>query len=146
MAVLGDNTVGATLSVGLVGDVKSVSRFAVASSLQFTTGYHYLVNNGTAAQAVRMVVYDDLAGAPGTLLGQSLEQIVQPLDVATPPTITGVLTPPGTLTAWPDGWVQFLFPQAVTIQPPYVWVGLHRGTTGANVKGRYNIGVSTQRN
>ena len=146
MAVLGDNTVGATLSVALTGDVKSVSRFPVASPLQFTTGYHYLVNNGTAAQAVRMVVYADSSGAPGALLGQSIEQIVQPVDVATPPTITGILSPPGTLTAWPDGWVQFSFPSVVLIDAGFVWVGLHRGTTGGNVKSRYNTGTSAQRN
>jgi hypothetical protein len=146
MAVLGDNTLGATLSGTFSGDVKTVSRFQVTDPVQFSTGYIYLVNNGAAAQAIRMVVYADNAGLPGSLIGQSVEMVVQPTDVATPPTITGTLLPGDALTVWPDGWVTFVFPSVLPIPVGYVWIGLHRGLLGSNVKSRFDTGTSAQGN
>jgi hypothetical protein len=102
---------------------KIASQFSLAASGTVTKMTAYLFGSGTA-QAIRLVIYSDVAGAPGTLLVQTNEQI---------------------LTLNTLDWVDFTLPAPVFLAAGTYWVGIIAGATNNGVTlWRKQPGVTTK--
>jgi hypothetical protein len=114
--VLGTTSIGSSPSSGLSADFKRASRFTLSQSATLTGLYAYLDGNGgtSGSQTVRMVVYSDSNGVPGSKLADS-----------DPVTITS-----GTAASW----VRFPLAQGPRLVAGNYWIAIHSAGTAGVVR------------
>lgn len=110
-AWLGQPTIGPRV-VGLDADIKRVNEYALPTAGTVVWMYTYLGPTGTpGAEQVQGVVYDDVGGMPGALVGTTVAVTITPKSAQT--------------------WYQLPFPQQLQLQPGNYWIGLLTGGTSA---------------
>ncbi len=108
-------------------NLKEVSRYSApqAGLVAKLTGYISGLGATSGSQPVRAVVYADASGNPGSLLG-----------VSNAVTVTA---------GQPWGWVDFVFPSAVSIPAGTLWMGYIAGSRNDLTELRYDASVNELR-
>ena len=120
----GNTTVGTVPSAGMSADFKRASKYTLTETGTLVSLAAYLDGNGGTAgsQNVRLALYQDASGVPGTKVAES----------------SAVSIAAGTA----PGWVTFTTPTASLTAGSY-WIAIHTGTT-AGVARDYTDGSSAQ--
>ena len=109
-----------TLVDSATANLKEVSKFTAPASVNVTKVTAYISGLGSTggSQTVRVIVYGNTNGNPGSRLGISNQVTV------------------AAGKAW--GWVDFTFPSAVSVPAGTVWIGFIAGTKSDLMQMRYS--------